>query len=515
MSDGNLDKIPKPESTLVAVRSVSKHFGAVQALNDVSLDIEAGTVHALVGANGAGKSTLINVLAGIVHPDSGTIEVDGVEVEIPRPTKATSLGFEFVHQELNLVPGFTVLENMTLGHVPSNRFGLIRWRNARKRAQEVLDLLEAPFSVDAPLRDLSVNEQWTVSMGRALMRNARLIAMDEPTASLTDAEVENLFGIIRSLRSKGVTILYVSHRLKEILDITSRVTVFRDGRNVGTFSTDELDRASLTEKIVGRAVAGLVNETRSTDPQDGEKLLEVEGLEDGSAVRGASFAVSRREILGIAGLVGSGRTEIAHVIAGLKQPIAGHMSWDGEEYRPKSPLDALKKGIAYVPEERRSQGLVLTESVEFNINMASISRGVLRKWLPIISVSQSRQGAREVMDSFGIKAPSVLTAVSNLSGGNQQKVVIGKYLRTDPRLLILDEPTVGVDVGARSDIYRDIRGLVESGTAVVIISSDFDELVMCDRVVVIKEGRVTESVTGSEITKDNLTHLCYESKEHE
>ena len=494
---------------IVSLRNISKTFGVVQALRGATVDFRAGTVHALVGANGAGKSTLINVMAGIVSPDSGTMLVDGEAVRIRHPSEASKLGLSFIHQELHLVPKFSVLENMMLGHVDV-RGGFLRWQSARARARAVLDRLGADLPLDVPVEQLTVNQRWMVALGHALMRESRLIAMDEPTAAFAEAAVTRLFEVIDDLRRDGVAIVYVSHRLEEVLEVSEDVTVFRNGQIVGRFDTAGLDRAMLAEHIVGHKVSA-PQQTAAEVGADRRVVLSVEEVVRPPVLRGVTFDIAEGEILGIAGLVGSGRTEVAHVLAGLDSPTAGTMRLNERPYAPRSSYEAIRRGVAFLPEERRSQGLVLIESVEFNANMAGVAANRWWPWLPFLSASKSRRAADSIITRFGIKTPSAKTAVANLSGGNQQKVVLGKCVRVGPRVLVLDEPTVGVDIGAREDIYRHIAELAEAGTAVVLISSDFEELLVCHRVLVLREGRVMATAVGPEISKESLTHLCYEA----
>jgi ribose transport system ATP-binding protein len=500
---------------LLAIEGLSKRFGGIAALDDVALHLEAGTVLALCGANGAGKSTLVRILAGVETPDAGTIRIDGEPVTIGSPKDATRLGLNFIHQELNLVPKFTALQNMALGYEGAARRGLLDRRAARRRAREVVERLGADFSLDAQVQDLTVSERWMVSLGRSLMREARLIAMDEPTASFTEAEAERLFGVISDLTASGVAVLYISHRLDEVLHVSRDVTVLRNGGVVGTFAANKIDRARLTREIVGQEVVELEAVPTAEEPvEQRQTVLRVDGLAREPRVHGVSLEVHRGEILGVAGLVGAGRTELARLIFGADAPTAGTMTLNGKDYSPRSPYDAIRRGVALVPEERRSEGLLLRESVAFNINLATAGDH-RRSGTGLLSPGRARAAARELVQRFGIKVASVDQPVAALSGGNQQKVVVSKYVRAAPALLILDEPTVGVDVGARGELYAMIRDLAEAGAAVIVISSDFEELAFCERVAVMREGRVTAMVDAAHATKDHLTSLCYAVSEED
>jgi ribose transport system ATP-binding protein len=494
---------------LLSVDSVSKHYGGVRALTDVSLDIAAGEVHALVGANGAGKSTLVRILAGVEAPDSGRIAIDGIEHVISSPWRATELGLGFIHQELNLVPQFSVLQNMAMNYDAASRYGLIRWRNVRPRAKAVLADLGANFSHDREVRDLTVSQRWVVALGRSLMREAHVIVMDEPTASFAAEEAERVFAIVRDLTARGVAVLYISHRLEEVLGLSTTISVLRNGRLVARLRASEVDRSSLTEAIVGRAVEQTARH-RAAREMTSEVVLHVEELVREPRVKSVTLDLHRSEILGLAGLVGAGRTELARLIFGADRAASGRMTLEGRPFAPRGPHEAIARGVALVPEERRSQALLLRESLAVNVNLATLGRNRWRAHLPLLSSRKASAAARDMVDRFVIKASSVAQPVSGLSGGNQQKVVVSRYVRTGPSVLILDEPTVGVDVGARAELYEIIRALAATGTSVLMISSDFEEFAICDRVAVMREGQISTVVDGALATKETLTELCYE-----
>jgi ribose transport system ATP-binding protein len=498
---------------LVGVRDLWKHFGGVQALKGVELEIFPGEVHGLVGANGAGKSTLIKILAGLEQPDRGAIIIGGTPVQLRGAQHAAELGFSFIHQELNLVPHLNVLENIVLGAPKSTRCGLIDWRSVRAQVLPIANKVGITFSLDAPLARLSTAERWLVTICRALVRRTRLMVLDEATASLSIHEAENLFRIVRSLASEGVAILYVSHRLDEILDLCARVTAFRDGRRVLDAVRERFTRQQLVEAIVGGAApAATPALDRVVDTRD--VLLEVERLARGKAVRDVSLQLRRGEVLGLAGLVGSGRSELVRMIFGADRPDYGRMRLAGAPFAPNSPSDAMKAGIGLVPEERRSEGLILKKSVGFNLGLTVLSSLQAAPWLPLIRLQHRGRVARALSSRLRIKTPSVDTAVDRLSGGNQQKVVIGKWLAQRPKILILDEPTRGVDIGARAEIHQIIRELTTEGTSVIIISSEAEELPgLCDRVLVLAEGRIIKELNGGEITRDAVVYASYHSTE--
>jgi ABC-type sugar transport system ATPase subunit len=499
---------------LLEVQGIQKSFGGIQALANANLTVEAGEVHGLVGANGAGKSTLIRCLAGLVAPDAGTIFIDGAPVEIHSPQDATRLGLSFIHQELNMIPRFTVLQNMLLGLPKPNHLGWLDWSDARKRVASVVKQLGITFSLDTQVNTLSVADQWLISIGRALVNRARMIAMDEPTGSLSAEESERLFRIIRQLSSEGVSILYVSHRLDEIMDLCDHVTVMRDGQYSGTMEKSSMTRKDLITAIAGKEV-NVVTSTSSSllgDPE-GKPLLEVRSLQLQPLVHDVSFVLRSQEVLGLAGLVGAGRTEVARMIFGAEHPDAGEIVLDGRSSRFRGTFDAIKQGIGLVPEERRSQGLVLSSSVMLNFNLSSLKRMRIADWVPLISLARGAKKADRLVTELGVKTGNINAPVSQLSGGNQQKVVIGKWLEQAIRLLILDEPTRGVDIGARTEIHHLIRDMATGGTGVLVISSDFEELPgLCDRVIVMAEGYVTGELVGSEITRDAILQLSYAHK---
>jgi ribose transport system ATP-binding protein len=495
---------------LLEVRHLSKRFGAIQALDNVNLRAGSGEVHGLLGANGAGKSTLIRLLAGVYPPDSGTILIDGNPVSIRSPVDATALGLNFIHQELNLVPKLTVLQNLTLG-LPKVKYAhvFVNWRAMEQQVAWVVNRLRMRFSLRAEAGELSVADRWLVAIGKALLRKPRLICMDEPTASLSDNESQRLFTIVRELSSSGVTVLYVTHRLQEVLDLCSRATVFRDGKVVRSLTRAEMTRDVLIRAIVGADLAAPLTPVPPST-RDLAPVLEVRNLARRPAVRDVSFAVYPGEVIGLAGLVGAGRTEVARLIFGADRLDSGEIWLDGSRLPPLTPRRAVNRGIALVPEERRSQGLVLSESLVLNVNMASLE--MLRRfpYAPAISKPRGRERTRKQIRALDIKAPSMNSRVSQLSGGNQQKVVVSKWLVRESRLLVLDEPTRGVDVSARAGIYQIIRRLAREGKAVIVISSDFDEFQLCcDRVLVMAEGRIVGSVEGHQISETRLMELSY------
>ncbi|HEY4452121.1 MAG TPA: sugar ABC transporter ATP-binding protein [Solirubrobacteraceae bacterium] len=493
---------------LVSVTGIAKTFGVVQALRGVDLEIYPGEVHGLIGANGAGKSTLIRVLAGVVAPDAGALEIDGQPTPIADPRDSTELGFQFLHQELNLVPKFDALHNMSLGLVGRSRFGLADRARTFKRARTVAAEIGLDFPLDTPVDDLPVAQQWLVALGRSLMRRARLIAFDEPTASLSAKEAEKLFSIIARMKQDGIAVLYVSHRLEEIELLSDRVTAFRDGRVVARFRPHEITRGTLIEAITG-GEADATSVAPAQDAEAGAVVLGARGLVRRPAVMGVSLDLRAKEIAGVAGLVGAGRTELARLLFGADRPEEGELFLDGKQIRVRSPADANRLGIGLVPEERRSQALFLDKDATFNINIAAGPSLRVARRGNLISMRRARAQARTTAERVDLRPPNVDTTVRKLSGGNQQKLALGRWLLGRRRVLILDEPTRGVDVGARSQIHRMLRALAEDGMALLVISSDFEELLSCDRVLVMHLGRIVEELRGEAITQARMLRAAY------
>jgi rhamnose transport system ATP-binding protein len=480
------------------LRGISKRFGATQALDDVSLALLPGEVHALVGENGAGKSTLVKVLAGIHQPDSGTILLDGEEIQIAGPARARALGIAVVHQEPRLFPDLTVAENVFIGHAPSGRLGTIDWRQTRRSAQALFEQLDVTFDVGAPVRGLSMADQQLIEIAKSLSVEARVLILDEPTASLSAHEVERLFAIVRRLRDRGVAVLFVSHRLDEVFALCDRATVFRDGRHVITTETSSLTTADLVRHMVGRAVSLFPK----VETPVGDVLLEVDRLTRAGAFRDVSFTVRQGEIVGFAGLVGAGRTEVARVLFGIDARDGGEVRLAGEPVWFRSPSAAMTAGIAYLPEDRHQEGLVLDFTIAQNVTLPILPRLFPRL---LVRAATERRVADDYTRQFNVRMTGVDQLVGALSGGNQQKIVLAKWLASKPRVLILDEPTRGIDIGAKVEVHRIIGELAASGLGVILISSDLPEvLAMSDRILVLHEGRLTAEIARDDATEERV-----------
>jgi ribose transport system ATP-binding protein len=539
---------------LLRMRGICKSFPGVRALHEVALDLHAGEVLALLGENGAGKSTLIKILGGAHVPDAGTIEIDGEPVRIPSPTAARQRGISIIYQEFNLVPALTARENLFLGQ-EKGRFGIIPAREERQRARELFNRLGVRVDPERLCRDLTVAQQQIVEIAKALAHESRMIVMDEPTAPLSPQEVAGLFAIIRELKSQGIGVIYISHRLNEIFEIADRVTVLRDGEHVGTLPVAEVSRSRLIEMMVGRRGAGgrgeegrrgrgdggtgglssqgqrhsaLSPHPSSLGPQPsplatptvadeldfpkrdveiGEERLVVSGLTRGDVVRDVSFSVRRGEIVGLTGLVGAGRTETARLIFGIDRPDRGTIQVDGRRVTIRHPRQAIAAGICLLPEDRKSQGLVLKRSVLENFglpNMAKFTRwGVLDR--------RAERGALErYIDTLRIRLASLHQPAAHLSGGNQQKVVLAKWLMANAEIVLFDEPTRGIDVGAKYEIYLLMNELARRGKAVLMISSELPEVLgMADRILVMCEGRISGEITDvSQATQQQVLDLA-------
>jgi len=504
-----------PDSTsdvVLRIKNLTKHFGGAVAVQDVSLELSRGEAHALVGANGAGKSTIIRTLAGLVQPDSGEIEIDGRGVEFRNPTEPILHGLAFMHQELNLVPQFTAFENIVLGLPPGRVAGLATWRLYREQVNALVSELGMQIELDKLASELTVSAQWLVAMCRALVRNAHIIAMDEPTAALSAHEVDALLAVCRRLKSRGVAIIYVSHRLEEIESLCEAATVFRDGRVVDRIRSPQITKSRMIKGIAGREVTEMGIPPRTT-PASAEIVLRVRNMSRPPEVNDVSLDLYRGEVLGIAGLVGSGRTELARMIVGVDVASVGEVELDGTRLKISSPVAARRAGLGLVPEERRSQALVLEESIELNMTLGWPAKVTNSRGSFLQSPRKITRVCTEWATAVSLKSSTLRQAVSGLSGGNQQKVAIARVLGQNGEVVILDEPSRGVDVGARSQIHQLIREAANDGKGIIVISSDLEELVGCDRVLVMSRGRMVSEFDGAKVTADLLLAAAFEASE--
>ncbi|MEA4897870.1 MAG: sugar ABC transporter ATP-binding protein [Eubacteriales bacterium] len=489
---------------LIRMEGISKEFPGVKALQNVSFQLNAGEVHALVGENGAGKSTLMKVLTGVYTKDTGSIFLRGSPVEIDDVRKSQLLGIAMIHQEFNLMNHLTVAQNIFIGREEKRAGIFINDAQLNRRARDLFDRLNVDINPTVRVGSLTVAKQQMVEIAKALSYNSDALIMDEPTAPLTDKEIEDLFRVIRMLRSEGKGIIYISHRLEELKQISDRITVMRDGGYVGTVATEDATVKQIISMMVGREI--FITRSERQVPDGAKIALEVRNINRGRMVRGVSFSVRKGEILGIAGLVGAGRTETARAIFGADRRTTGEIFVNGKKADIRTPEDAVRNGIAYLSEDRKRYGLMLGMSVETNVSIAT-----MRKFLAggfFLSDRREARHARDMAESLSIKTPTVKQLVRFLSGGNQQKVVLAKWLTRNCDILIFDEPTRGIDVGAKSEIYKLLDQLAASGKAIIMISSELPEIIrVSNRVIVMCEGRITGEIAGDGI--DQTTIMQY------
>jgi ribose transport system ATP-binding protein len=499
-------------SQLLRVEGISKEFPGVKALDGVNFELDRGEVLALVGENGAGKSTLMKILSGIYTPDAGHIFVDGDEVDVTDPKVAQRLGISIIHQEMNLMPHLTVAQNIFIGREP--RTGpWVRDGELNRRTKALLDDLGIHLRPTQGVGELTVASQQMVEIAKALsFEHTKILIMDEPTSAISIQETQVLFRLIRSLRDRGVGIVYISHRMEELRQIADRVTVLRDGQYVGTRSMKDVGDDEIIAMMVGREVSAAYASRQEALTDEGEVVLAVRGLSTKSLLNDVSFELRRGEILGFAGLMGAGRTETARAIIGADPMSAGTVVVNGKEVRIPGPSVAVKHGIGYLPEDRKRHGLMLEQDVAFNVAMASLKSN--RAPLGFLREGRARRISENFIKSLRIKTPSSRTTVKTLSGGNQQKVVIAKWLARDCDVLIFDEPTRGIDVGAKEEIYRLLNSLAESGKAVIMISSELPEVLrLSHRIVVMSQGRVTGTLSADEADQESIMKLATQNIE--
>jgi len=485
---------------------IQTSFGGVEALKSVDFKVKRGEVHALVGENGAGKSTLMKILSGVYQKDSGTVRINGKEVEITDPHKSRELGIGIIYQELVLAPHLTVAENIFIGDM-GDKWGLINYKNLYRKADELIKEIGFDFSSKTLVGELSVAYQQVVEIAKALSREADILVLDEPTAVLAPKEVEKLFDILVNLKKRGVSIIYISHRLEEVFKISDTITVLKDGCSINTYSTQNVTKDLIIRDMIGRKLEGLFpGRPRS----EGEELLRVENLCMGRKVRNVSFSLKAGEVLGIAGLVGSGRTELARALFGADRKESGRIYLQGKEINISSPEDAVRYGIGFVPESRKEQGIILGLPISQNITLPKIKEVVYA--LGIINMKKEKDNSYRLMNDLNIKADSPETHVMALSGGNQQKVVLAKWFNADCKVMILDEPTRGVDVGAKYEIYTLINELSKKGIGVIMISSEMAEIIgMCDRTIVMRDGRIQGELGRDELSEEKIMTLAISS----
>jgi len=488
---------------ILNIESISKSFPGVQALDDVSLNIERGTIHALLGENGAGKSTLIKIISGVYQMEQGAIKMDGAPLEIKNPKEALDKGIAVVHQELNLAEPLTVAENIFLGKL-YQKGGFTDWKKVHREAGNLLKSLGVDIDTSSIVRSLTISQQQIVEICKAMTYDARIYILDEPTAALTAHEVDNLFGIMRKIQKDGGTIIYISHRLEEVFEVCDELTVLKDGKYVGTRKVSDSSKNELIKMMIGRELS---EEFPKEEVPIGEIVLEAEDYRNSDTEKGASFNLRRGEILGFAGLIGSGRTELIRTVLGVDKTAYGNLTLYGKPVKYNKFTDAIKDRFGFITEDRKRQGLILGMPVSNNTSLAAMKK--VSKF-GFINFKKEASVAREYIDKLQISTPSVDTHVRYLSGGNQQKVVIAKWLLVDAEIIIVDEPTRGIDVGAKVEIYKLLNGFVKEGKSVIMISSVLPELIgMCDRMYVMHEGEIKGMLNREEFSSEKILTLAF------
>ncbi|HEK9997435.1 TPA: sugar ABC transporter ATP-binding protein [Streptococcus equi subsp. zooepidemicus] len=486
----------------IEMTAISKSFGTNKVLEKIDLVLHSGQVHALMGENGAGKSTLMNILTGLFPASSGTIVIDGVEKQFSNPQEAEAFGISFIHQEMNTWPDMTVLDNLFLGREIKGAFGLLDQKAMKEKAKRAFDRLGISIPLDLPIGSLSVGQQQMIEIAKSLLSEVSLLVMDEPTAALTDRETESLFQMIASLKKEGVGIVYISHRMEEIFRVTDLITVMRDGIVVDTKPTAETNPAELVKKMVGRDIDDYYPAKAA---ELGELVFEVENL-SGECFKDISFQVRRGEILGFSGLMGAGRTEVMRAVFGLDKRTAGRIRLNGQDIQVTNPVQAIRAGIGFLTEDRKEEGLILDFSIKDNMTLPSHKDFSKNGFF---DDKTSRDFVQKMIDRLRIKSGRPEMVVGNLSGGNQQKVVLAKWIGIAPKVLILDEPTRGVDVGAKREIYQLMNELAERGVPILLVSSDLPEVLgVSDRIVVMHEGRITGELSRGEATQEKVMQLA-------
>jgi monosaccharide-transporting ATPase len=501
------------DQPLLAMKNIVKTFPGVKALVDVDFRIEKGEVHALMGENGAGKSTLIKILTGVYQKDQGNIQFVNKEVNFKTPMEAQTGGISTIYQEVSLIPYLSVTENIFMSREPKTKWKMIDWKKAHHEARSILKNMGIEVNVRSPVEELSAAEQQMVSIARAVSMKANLVVMDEPTSSLDDKEVKVLFRVIRQLKSEGVSIIFVSHRLDEIYQVCDRITVLRDGQYIGTWVTRDLTQIQLISHMIGKnesEVEDLSVNKETIDKQDRIAVVKLNSIHKGKEVQNISFEIKRGEVLGLAGLLGSGRTETAKIIFGTDQPERGSIQFENNKQTRKSPRHAIKAGIGFCSESRKTEGIIPNMSVKENMTIACLPQ--ISKF-GLVSRKKQDQIVEQFIKRMGIKTPNMNQKIKNLSGGNQQKVLLARWLALNPTLLILDEPTRGIDVGAKSEIHSLIGELAKGGLSILMISSEFEELIQnSDRIVVIRDGKKVGELQGNEQTEDRIMNIIAANK---
>ncbi len=495
------------ENTVLKITNISKSFGATKALQGVNFDLRKGEIHALAGENGAGKSTLMNIIDGILQPDTGEISINGTVMTISSPAQAQKVGIGFVHQEIALCPEISVAENIFMAQTNASKSFLMNYHDLHKKAVEVFAQL-SPINPATLVRDLSISNQQLVEIAKALTLDCKILILDEPTAALTEKEAQVLFRIMRELARKGISIIYISHRMVEIFENCDRVTVFRDGHYVTTNDVSEITADDVVRNMVGRVIDQLYPAKLNPNEKPGDVVLKAENFSEASRYTNINFEVRRGEVVGFAGLIGSGRSEIAKGICGLEgNVLSGNVMIEGHKVQIRNYQDSIQHGMVYLSEDRKGDGVFLDLSIATNISALAVEQ--VSSSIGMINKGREFSQARRLANRLNLKRGHISYPVSSLSGGNQQKVALAKMLSINPKVIFLDEPTRGVDVGAKSEIHKILRELANEGVGIIVISSELPELIgLCDRVLVIREGQFSGEVAGDAMTEENIMHLA-------
>ena len=494
------------ERYIVELKNISKAFGGVQALSDVSFSCKSGEVHTLVGQNGAGKSTLMKILAGVYPPDKGHIYLEGKEVSFSSPYDAKSMGISIIYQEFNLIPYLSVAANVFLGREPRHRFGILKSKELNEKATEVLHRLGVDIDPRLKISDLSIAQQQMVEIAKALSLQAKVVIMDEPSATLGTKELEHLFEVVKALKSHGVAVIYISHRLDEVFKLSDRVTVLKDGKLVDTLPIKDVTRTSLVQMMIGSKTFTEKFPPRPKVRREGKEVLRIENLSSEPVLKDINLTISEGEIVGLAGLMGSGRTELAQVMFGARAFDTGRIMVYGKEVANLKPYFAIDTGLSYVPEDRKEEGLVMNLSVLINTALASMRN---RRRFGFIKKSEEYNEVSRVIKRLDVKVPGLGHEVTRLSGGNQQKVVVAKWLLCSPKLIIFDEPTRGIDVQTKVEIWKLIRELADKGAAVLMISSEIPEVIgVSDRILVMHRGRIAGEVDAQSTSEEEILTIA-------
>lgn len=494
------------DDVILKISNISKAFGAIKALRNVEFELKRGEIHAIAGENGAGKSTLMNIIDGILQPDSGEIMIDGQAVRITSPAMAQTLGIGFVHQEIALCPDVSVAENIFMATTNASPAWLMRYGDLARRARQVFAQL-SDIDPGVLVRDLSISHQQLVEIAKALTLDCRILILDEPTAALTEREAQVLFAIMRSLADRGISIIYISHRMVEIFDNCDRVSVFRDGRHIITENVADITPDDVVSNMVGRVIHNLYPDKQTEDEKSDETLLRIRNLSAPRRFHNVSFDLHKGEILGIAGLIGAGRSEIVRGICALEGEVTGEIWLGDQKLNARTYRETIDKGLVYLSEDRKGDGVFLDISIACNIAALDLSK--VANALGIIDGHRENRQAESIGRTLDLKYGRVTDPVSSLSGGNQQKVAIAKMLSVNPRVIFLDEPTRGVDVGAKTEIHRILRSLARKGVGILVISSELPELIgICDRALVVCEGEIAGEVSGAQMTEENIMRMA-------